>query len=335
MSKYIEIMDSDYNKIMHVSNIHKISIMDVIHNIVSNNDLIFISKPHTLIETIADNTIKKNIITWINNIRNNLPEILQCKDVSDMKINNKVLCIADGPSFHYELENGLRDKLYNFNGTIMCCEKNLMDLLRSDIVPDYFCSVDGDDIMATFIDDPLLDEHIDDMAGVFSVMCSNKLVNRWKGDKYFFTALIDNPTKHRDSCTLVMQHLTKTTVIYTGGNCGSLMLFLSMYKKAEKVGMLGIDFAYKTDIDLSDTGIWDAIYSETSTEEEILANYYRKTNKFGNDIIIDTSFDCFLKSMMSWIYPNNKLCDFFQCGIYSALDEHPIKCITVDDFLVL
>ena len=173
------------------------------------------------------------------------------------------------------------------------------------------------------------------MAGVFSVMCSNKLVNRWKGDKYFFTALIDNPTKHRDSCTLVMQHLTKTTVIYTGGNCGSLMLFLSMYKKAEKVGMLGIDFAYKTDIDLSDTGIWDAIYSETSTEEEILANYYRKTNKFGNDIIIDTSFDCFLKSMMSWIYPNNKLCDFFQCGIYSALDEHPIKCITVDDFLVL
>ncbi len=328
----IEIDENDFSKLKSVSNIYDISISSVIHNIVNNNDVVYLSRPITLTDIIGDNTVKDKLFMWSQNLKNNLNIIDQSSDISDIKVyNNTSLCIANGPSFHNEIETGDLKKIANeFNGTILCCERNLVKCLENGIVPDYFVSIDGDPVMKTFIDDPIIDKYTDDMKAIFSITASNEVVERWKGESFFFCPYIDNPVNVKNSCTAVMQCMTETTALHTGGNCGSTLVFLSMYKKFNVIAMIGIDFAYRNDIDLNETQIWNIISNQS--EEEILSNYYKKTNKFNNEVIIDTIFNTFLRTFMSWISSMATSIDFIQCGKYSALDEYPIKCMVLSEF---
>ncbi len=329
---HVYINEADFLKLKSASETHGIEISSVIHNIVNNNDIIYISKPVTLTDIIGDNTVKDKLFMWSQNLKKNLRVIDQSNDISELKISGSdvSLCIANGPSFHDGIKTGeLKNIVSDFDGSVFTCERNLVKCLKNGIVPDYFVSLDGDPVMKTFIDDPIIDEYTNDMKAIFSITASDEVVDRWKGESFFFCPYIDNPMNVRNSCTAVMQCMTKCTALHTGGNCGSTLVFLSMYKKFSTIAMLGIDFAYKNDINLNDTQIWSIISDQS--EDEILSNFYKKINKFNNEIIIDSIFDTFIKSFMTWIKPIDSI-DFIQCGKYSALDEHPIKCMNLIEF---
>ena len=309
MMKTIKIPEEYYVQIQEVLDYNNMNWIDAFETLVIKRDkLSELLRPLSVSEMISINVINKMHDTWVRNLKNNFDIIRESKNIREIPKMNSVLCIADGPSFHYELENGLRDKLYNFNGTIMCCEKNLMDLLRNDIVPDYFCSVDGDDIMATFIDDPLLDEHIDDMAGVFSVTCSNKLLNLWKGDKYFFTPYVDDPNLVR-TLTRITYLLTNKSILHVGGNCGSTLWFISHASNANIIYLLGVDFAYKIGTPIK----------HDSTSKKTNGATYEYTNRYGIKVLTEFVFEkSFKYALESWI--KNTKNTTYQCGKYSIVD---------------
>ena len=261
---------------------------------------------------------------WAANLRDNLPEINKNKDITELKkINGTALCLAAGASLNLHL-----DEIPQFRGTILACERNLIQLLEHNIVPDYVVSIDGDPIMAKFIDSPLVDAHADEMTAVFATTASPNTVNRWKGEKVFFNAWLDDINEIK-SVSMVFQEITRKATCHTGGHCGGTLWYLSYYLKANPIILLGIDMAYPATItDLSHTFIWEGI--KHLSREEILSYYRRETNPFGNEVITDYVWDGYMDAWISWIREMQESVTI-QCSDYTILHEPPLKVMPFKD----
>lgn len=269
-------------------------------------------------EILGQNTMQAKLGMWAANLRDNLNLINQCEDITSLpKTKGPALCLAAGSSLelHY-------DEISRFKGTVLSCERNLIQLLEHNIIPDYWVSIDGDPIMAKFIDSPLADEHAGEMTAVFATTASPKTINRWKGEKVFFNAWLDDINEIK-SVSLVFQEITRKATCHTGGHCGATLWYLSYYLKANPIILLGIDMAYPASIpDLSHTAIWEGI--KHLSREEILEYYRREKNPFGNEVITDYVWDGFKDAWMSWIREMQES-ETIQCSDYTILHEPPLK----------
>jgi len=269
-------------------------------------------------EIIGQNTMQAKLGMWAANLRDNLPEINKSRDITELKkIKGPALCLAAGASLNLHL-----GEIPQFRGTILACERNLIQLLEHGIIPDYVVSIDGDSIMAKFIDHPFVDEHMDKMTAVFATTASPKTVNRWKGEKVFFNAWLDDINEIK-SVSMVFQEITRKATCHTGGHCGATLWYLSYYLKANPIILLGIDMAYPATItDLSHTFIWEGI--KNLPREEILSYYRRETNPFGNEVITDYVWDGYKDAWISWIKEMQES-ETIQCSDYTILHEPPLS----------
>lgn len=277
-------------------------------------------------DTLAKNTLVTKLGLWASNLRDNLSIINSCKDITELpKISGSALCIAAGESTGLHL-----DEIPKFRGSILSCERNLVQLLKKGIIPEYVVSIDGNEIMTQFIDHPLVDEYADRMTGVFATTVSPKFVDRWHGKKIFFNAWLDNIDDTK-SVSLVFQEITRKATMHTGGNCGTTLWFLAYYLKASPIVLLGLDFAYPASIqDLSQTQIWAGI--KHLTKEQILEYYRRETNPFGNEIITDYVWEAFKDAWLSWVR-EMKDSETIQCSDYTILHQPPLKVMSFREYL--
>ncbi|MDP2217201.1 MAG: DUF115 domain-containing protein [Methanolobus sp.] len=277
-------------------------------------------------EILGQNTMQAKLGLWAANLRDNLNLINLCEDITSLpKIKGPALCLAAGSSLelHY-------DEIPMFKGTVLSCERNLIPLLEKGIIPDYVISIDGSEVMTGFIDSPLVDEHIDEMIGIFSTTVSPKILERWRGDKIFFNAWLDDINEIK-SVSLVFQEITRKATCHTGGHCGSTLWYLSYYLKANPIILMGIDMAYPASIpDLSHTSIWEGI--KHLHREEILEYYQREKNPFGNEVITDYVWDGFKDAWMSWIREMQES-ETIQCSDYTILHDPPLKVMPFKEYL--
>lgn len=276
-------------------------------------------------EQIGKNTIFAKLGCWAGNLRDNLPDINISRDITDLeKITGPALCLAAGASLDLHL-----DEIPEFRGTILACERNLIPLLERGIIPDYWVSIDGDPIMATFIDHPLVDEHAGEMTAIFDTTASPVTVRRWKGEKVFFNAWIDNVDDIK-SISLVFREITRKSILHTGGHCGSALWFLSHFLNADPIVLIGLDMAYPASIpDLSKTFIWEGI--KHLSREQILDFYRREINPFGKEIITDYAWDGYMDAWLTWIKDADNVT--IQCSDYTILHQPPLKVMTFREYL--
>ena len=275
-------------------------------------------------EMVSQNTLKSKLGIWAANLRDNLPYIE--KDITTIpKINDQVLCLAAGDSLKLHF-----DKINDFKGTIIACERNLIPLLEEGIIPNYVVSIDGSEILTQFIDHPIVDKYAHLMTGVFSTTVAPSTVGRWPGKKIFFNAWLDDINEAK-SVSMVMQEITRSATMHTGGHCGATLWFLAYYLQANPIVMLGMDLAYPATIpDLSHTQLWDGV--KHLSEQEILDHYRREINPFGKEIITDYIFDGFKDVWLSWIKEMTEY-ETIQCSDYTILHESPVKVMTFKQYM--
>lgn len=277
-------------------------------------------------EQIGKNTLFAKLGYWAGNLRDNLPDINKSRDITDLeKITGPALCLAAGASLKLHL-----DEIPEFKGTILACERNLVPLLERGIIPDYWVSIDGDPIMEKFIDHPLVDEHAGEMTAILATTAAPKTVQRWKGEKVFFNAWIDN-TDEIKSVSLVFQEITRKSICHTGGHCGATLWFLSYFLKADPIVLIGIDMAYPATIpDLSKTFVWEGI--KHLPREQILEYYRREINPFGKEIITEFVWEGFKDAWLSWIQEMQEH-ETIQCSDYTILHQPPLKVMSFREYL--
>lgn len=277
-------------------------------------------------EIISQNTLQTKLGIWAANIRDNLPTINESEDITTLpKINGPALCLAAGSSLGLHCMD-----IHKFRGVKIACERNLIPLLKKDIVPKYVVSIDGSEIMTHFIDHPLVDKYAHLMTGIFSTTAAPSTVNRWPGKKIFFNAWLDDINEDK-SISMVLQEITRKGTMHTGGHCGATLWFLAYYLQASPIVMLGMDLAYPATIpDLSHTQLWDGV--KHLPEKEILDHYRRETNPFGEEIITDYVFDGFKDVWLSWIKEMTEY-ETIQCSDYTILHQQPLKTMTFKEYL--
>lgn len=281
---------------------------------------------NSIVDILGKNTMQLKLGLWASNIRENLQEINNSKDITDIpKIKGASLCIANGESLNLHL-----DEINKFKGIIFSCERNIIKLLEKDIVPNYMVCIDGDPIMEKFIDNHIIDKYSDKIIGIFTTTVSPNILKRWKGEKVFFNAWLDNVTEVK-SVSLVFQQLTRKSICHTGGNCGTTLWFLAHFLESNPIVLLGLDLAYPINIpDLSYTSIWDAI--KHLPREEILNYFRRETNPFRNTIITDYVWEGFKDSWNTWIKEMNNITTI-QCSDYTIVHKEPLKIMTFKEYL--
>ncbi len=152
-----------------------------------------------------------------------------------------VIIVGGGPSFkekgHFEILKSVKGK------TIISTDKMLIPLLKSGITPDFVLSVDGNrKSIETFYESELIDEKLSTI-GIMAVMVAPNVVKRFRGDKFFFTPMIDD-VDQPVSLSVALSHITKKSILSTGGNTGITCINLAYYMGFKNIILTGMDLGY-------------------------------------------------------------------------------------------
>lgn len=305
---------------------------DFFGNMLARKDeLVPLTLPINMGECIARNTLRDKLALWADNIKRNMTAIDESMDIIDLvdaeaHANTHVLIIGNGQSYRDHL-----DDIKKFKGAILCCEINLVPLLKAGIVPDCMMSLDGEDLLCKHLEDPIVEQYADKIIGMFSTTVHPGIIERWPGKMAFITPWLDDMDELK-SITKVMQMFTKKTVLRTGGNVGSFMWFVAAFLEAKSIAMIGLDFSYPlaTTPYLSDTQAWS--WLNHLPREEILKHYTKKTTPAGVEVITETTFDTMAGGLISWIRAKPEI-STIQLSEYSIVTGVGIELMNFKDYL--
>ena len=176
------------------------------------------------VQNVMDLTFYTKAPMWYNNFAENLATIRKGKDIKELpRLDGKpCICLGAGPSVwkHNHLE-----LLKKWKGTILCCDRMLIECLKRDIVPFAVATVDGDKRIKEFYDDPVVDKYRDEVKAVFSAVTVHpEVVRRCPFEKYWFVPIYDDPRKPK-SLTFALYYLSgEKSLLVTGGNVGTFMI---------------------------------------------------------------------------------------------------------------
>jgi hypothetical protein len=310
----ITIPEEHLKQLDELRQLNNIEWNDFFRNMLARKEeLVPLTLPLNMGECIAKNTLRDKLSMWADNIKQNMTTIDESMDVIDLKNikDTHILIIGNGQSYKDHL-----DDIKKFQGIVMCCEINLVPLLKAGIIPNYVMSLDGEDLLCKHMEDPIINKYADKTTGVFAATVHPGIIERWPGKMAFMTPWLDDMTDLR-SITKVMQMFTKKTVMRTGGNVGSFMWFVAAFMEPKSIAMIGLDFAYPaaTTPYLHDTHAWDML--KQFPKEEILKHYCRKTTPAGVEVITETTFDTMAGGLISWIRskPEIRTIQLSECSI--------------------
>ena len=261
---------------------------------------------------------------WVKNFALNLELIwsgksakeLDPKKISDQEKQSSAIVIGRGPSIaqHDHLKRLAES---DYKGTIVCCDGALKTVLNADITPDKFknffvVTVDAQDSIKDFYDDPKIAEFGNKIKGIFSTTVSPLTlgVAQKAGLQIFWLHALFDYGKGKTSFNNIAGIMTRSKnhtkglpAIQTGGNVGtSAWVVAWSILKCSPVALLGIDHGYPADTP------WETIDKYHKLPEGIDKN--SELFKKAYPTIYNPEFDCHCLQDPVFQYYSNALKEF-------------------------
>ncbi len=282
---------------------------------------------------IQFSTITGLLPLWMSNMAQNMENILQGKDVRDLKrVGGPALVIGAGPSVR-ELKHLEMLKKSKYDGTIIATDRMLIPILKAGIVPDYVCSVDADvNDIPPFFDHKLVDMHKDDITAIFSTFVSKNVFDHWKGDNYFFITAVDD-LNSATSLTRGLHYMTKNTVIPGVGDVGGMSWQFAHGLECNPIILIGMDYSEKKLTDLPD---YHQYYKNVDPKVRDVKKYFhRHYNPFFKNfcwsgLLFESCYDT-LKDRFKMLYPHGQRT--INCTGGGLIHGPHVECMHFQDFL--
>jgi len=196
------------------------------------------------VNRIGIQSITHHMPMWLDNMRENFARIKDDDDILDAEGIGRALVIGAGPSLHRNKHlELLADR--GFDGTIVACDRVMIDCLEYGIVPDYVLFLDGAIKALPFVDAKIVDEYSDRITAVMSCTTHPAVVKRWGGKILWFVNSIPNAMVANVSH--VWYGLTKKTGLATAGHVGAACWSFAFRLGCREMYLIGIDLAEMDD----------------------------------------------------------------------------------------
>lgn len=298
-----EFFDS-FNKIRQAHNTTWDETFERFHNYQDWVEHLFsMSKKATETDKVNAVTVTYLLPVWLDQIYENFIKsninIHGLKELFGTNRDATAVVIAAGPSLHDNNNNLelLQDSaFYKENkGIIITTGHTLKDCITAGVVPDYMVLVDSDEIEADWID--IDEKYMKDITAIFVPAIHPKVLERWKGKKYFYMSHI--PQKTIPNVQAVLEGLFPMFTLFDGGsNVGTIAWNIARYLGCTTMALLGLDFSFKADTPLTETPYYKAFRRSYKSDEEMFKNAYRMHTHsfFKTNCFTDSMFDNFMKN---------------------------------------
>jgi len=295
----------------------------------------------------------QNFALNLNNIWNesSAKELDPTKGSSYKMQEHSALVIGRGPSIK---KNKHLELLANsdYNGTIVCCDGALITALEAGVTPEkfsnfYVVTIDTQDVIKEWYDDPIVDKYGKKIKGVFSTVVNPSTVERARqaGIKiHWLHALFDHgegkKSFNQTSALMIRakNHPNGLPAIQTGGNVGTSSWFVSwQILKCSTVALIGINHGWTED------DPWEVIISHGKTSlpldmdknSPIFKKLFPKiyNPEFNCNCILDPIFQYYSIALKEFITRSPNWVNTINATEGGCIFGKRIKCVTLRQFL--
>jgi len=279
---------------------------------------------------------------WVKNFALNLeniwfePSAGELTPVHDAKkIDSSSIVIGRGPSIKKHEHLKLLAES-DYQGTIVCCDGKLIDILKAGITPDRFpkffvVTIDPYHTIKKFYDDPIVNEYGSSIKGIFTTISNPEVVSKARdsGIKIHWVHSLfdyDEGKKSFNQISALMvrakNHPKGLPAIQTGGNVGTSSWFVSWkILKCNTVALIGINHGWEEDDSM------DLILSHTLSNNEIT----------GKSFDVDTNSDEFKKLFPKVYNPNldsycilDPIFQYYRNALIEFIERSPTWLTTIN-----
>lgn len=296
---------------------------------------------------------------WVTNFALNLHDIWNESSAKDLdptiddryvKENHSAIVIGSGPSVRKKKHLELLANS-DYSGTIICCDRELRNALKSGITPDkfpkfYVVTIDTDEIISKYYDDPIIEKYGEKIKGIFSTVIHPSVIENARKSRikiHWLHSLFDyNEGKksfNQISGLLVRAKKQKgLPAIQTGGNVGTSSWFIGwQILKCANIGLIGINHSWDEDTPLEEiishgTGLHHMEIDKNSpTFKKLFPKIYNP--EFNCNCILDPMFQYYSNAFKDFISRSPEWVTTINATEGGCIFGNKIQCMTFHDFL--
>lgn len=200
-------------------------------------------------DDIQTQTYNARIVLWLENFATNFGKIKNGLNLQDIpkKTGEACICVAAGPSLAHH-KHLSKIKKSGWKHPILCVDKKLRSCLEHGIIPYATATVDGSPIIANFYKNKIVRKLSKQINAAFSITVHPNVVKFWKGPIWWFTPMLDLPSKakklNKRSVSFILHVLSGYKGIASGiGNVGAFLWNLGYILESDPIILVGYDFS--------------------------------------------------------------------------------------------
>lgn len=300
-----EISDEHWNAFNEVRNAHNATWAETFMRFSNYQDwvdhLFNLPKESSDISKINASTVAQLLPLWLENTRHNFMRDIEIPNICDIENSAETgtpgLVIGAGPSLvTNDHLTTLRNSAFykEHKGPIVSTAHSLRDCIEGGVIPDYMTLIDSALVLKKFIDYDIVDEHSEDITGIFPVEVHPDVLERWHGKKYFFLPSIPDMTI--PNVQAVLAGLFPNVMEMDGmANCGSFSWNVARHIGCNPIALIGMDLSFKPDFPVKNTMYYKQLRSLCASDKEMLEKWYRfhTHSFFGTNCYTDYIYDSF------------------------------------------
>jgi hypothetical protein len=296
-------------------------------------------------------TLDRYYDEWIENFSLNLNNIKNGFSARNLIPNSNqspssAIIIGRGPSIQKHNHLELLSKS-NYNGSIICTDGSLVNVLKSGITPDKFknffvVTIDTQERQKKSYDDPIVKKYGNKINCILSSTVSPHTykIAYESGMKIYWIHTLVDYDKGKTSFNYISSLMSKTEnnpkglpAIQTGGNVGTSAWVIAWnILKHSHVGLIGIDHGYYSDDRTSDDHILPEY--ENKNSEEYKKAYPKIYNPIFNVTCIqDPIFQYYSNALKEFILKTSKVVTTINATEGGTIFGNGIECTTLKKFI--
>ena len=279
------------------------------------------------------------------------------------------LIISAGPSLNRK--NSIEKiKSSSFDGLIVAVDASLIACLKEGLIPDYVLTLDShENRIVRWFGDPdiefnsrnddyfqrqdldidfrndLLESNLKNIElvnlyapkikAIVSSSSPKNVVNRILGAKfetYWWNPLVDDPNS-TDSITKKLFSINKLPCLNTGGNVGTAAwCFAVSYLKSSRIGMVGMDFGYYSDLPYSMTQKYYELIQYLGSSDSLEEHFLKYTFPLnGEHFYTDATYQWYRDNFLELLPLSNSIT--LNCTEGGTLFCDHLPCVSLESFL--
>lgn len=277
---------------------------------------------------------------YINFIKAHVSDIRDIKELRGIaKKGTAALVVGAGPSlWKYDHAKMLAESdFYNdHKGAIFVVSRSLKACLDAGVVPDYVTVVDAEDVMVEHFDYDIVDEHSDEIVGIFSAHTHPDVLERWHGEKIFCLSSIPDVTIPNVQ-GVISGLFPNLTEFNTGAHVGAFSWNMAVFMGYNPVAMIGLDCGFMPDLPIEETPYYNAYRPSHPTLQDMIDKcYHFHTHSFfKNNCYTDDAHYGFMETCVALAKLAKKQLGVttFNCTGGGVIDDPAIENMHFADWL--